>query len=146
MMATIQPKQQLFKSKQNARIKSIVPQEKEVIKNVFGNDPNVPETIYNRIQYNLSKGNNANAVLKIKLQDGTSYWTKNKFEPSINSESKNHFTVKTTMLNENEISVTKRLYHSLKKIEQKISIQQANKFLEGFLEEKCISFNELATF
>ena len=146
MMATIQTKRQLFKSKQNARVKNTIPQEKDVIKNTYGNDPEIPETIYNRIQHNIKKGNNTNAILKIKLNDGSSLWTKNRFEPSINNKFKNHFTVKTEILDKKEVTRAEKLYHILKKIEQKVSILQANKFLDGYLEEHCISFNELATF
>ena len=70
------------RSKQNAKLKSIIPSEKEVIKNVFGNDQDIPQTIYNRIQKLINKGNNTKAILKIKMPDGTSYWTKNCFEPA----------------------------------------------------------------
>jgi hypothetical protein len=143
MMAAL--KIQEIKNKQNARIKSIIPSEKEVIKNVFGNDQEIPQTIYNRIQKIINKGNSAKAILKIKMPDGSSYWTKNCFEPSIYNKSKKRFTVKTEILNKNEISRTSKLYKSLKRIEDRLSIPQADKFLDGYLEEKYIHFNDLVS-
>jgi len=123
MMAVL--KIQKNNSEQNARVKSIMPSEKEVIKNVFGNDQDIPQTIYNRIQTIINKGTKASAILKIKMPDGSSYWTKNCFEPSIYNKSKKRFTVK--------------------RIEVNLSIQQAEKFLDGYLEEKYIQFNELVS-
>ena len=141
MMAVL--KIQEVKNKQNARVKSIIPSEKEVIKNVFGNDQEIPQTIYNRIQKIINKGNSAKAILKIKMPDGSSYWTKNCFEPSICNKNEKRFTVKTEILDKDEVSKTSKLYKSLKRIENRLSIQQADKFLDGYLEEKYIHFNEL---
>ena len=143
MMAVL--KIQKNNSEQNARVKSIMPSEKEVIKNVFGNDQDIPQTIYNRIQTIINKGTKASAILKIKMPDGSSYWTKNCFEPSIYNKSKKRFTVKTEILNKNEVTNTSKLYKSLKRIEVNLSIQQAEKFLDGYLEEKYIQFNELVS-
>lgn len=134
---------QELKSKQNARIKSIMPSEKDVIKTVFGNDQEIPQTIYSRIQKIINKGNIAKAILKIKMSDGSSYWTKNCFEPSIYNKSKKKFTVKTEILNKDEIGKTTKLYKSLKRIENRLSMQQADKFLDGYLEEHAITFNQL---
>jgi len=79
------------------------------------------------------------------MPDGSSYWTKNCFEPSIYNKSKKRFTVKTEILNKNEISRTSKLYKSLKRIEDRLSIPQADKFLDGYLEEKYIHFNDLVS-
>ena len=132
-------------SKQNAKVKSITPCEKDVIKNVFGNNAEIPQIIYNRIQESLNKGKNTNAILKVKMADGSSYWTNNRFEPSINNQFKNKFTVKTKLSSEDIISKTKKLYKKLSKIEKHLSVLHANKFLNGYLEAKCISFNELVS-
>jgi len=145
-MATLKDQTRFFSHNLNARAKSITPSEKDVIKTVLGNDSEIPQIIYNRIQQNLNIGKNTNAVLKVKLPNGSSHWTKNRFEPSKNNQFKNKFTVKTELLNNHEIKINKKLYNALNKIEKHMTISHANKFLDGYLEDKCISFNELVRF
>jgi len=146
MMPMLRVIPQFPTNKLNARVKSITPKEKDIIKNVFGNDSTIPQIIYNRIQSNLNKGKYTNAMLKIKLGDGTSHWTNNRFEPSTKNNFKDRFTVKTELANTEQVIKTEALYSKLIKIEQHISVTQADKYLVGYLEEKCISFNELTTF
>ena len=145
-MTALNTQSQFLTSNQYAKVKSITPCEKDIIKNVFGNNPEIPQTIYNIIQENLNKGVNTNAILKIKMNDGKSYWTNNRFEPSTNNQFKNKFTVKTELLNNKKVDPTKKLYSKLTKLEKHLNVRHADKFLEGYLEEKCISFNELTSF
>jgi len=128
---------------QNCKVRSLNLIEKDVIKNVIGNDPEIPQTIYNRIQQNLNNGKNVNAILKLRTSDGNAYWTVNRFEPSINNNFKPHFTVSTKLTTQKCIENTQRLYQILNKIENTVSEEFADKYLEGFLEEKCIGFNEI---
>ncbi len=146
MMAAIKNPTPYYTNNLNARVKFITPSIKDVIKNVMGNDLEIPQIIYNRIEQNLTIGNNTNAVLKTKLDDGSSYWIKNRFEPSTNNRFKNNFTLKTELLSKTEIEKSKKLYQKLNRIEKHISVNQAGKFLEGYLEEQCITFNELVSF
>ncbi len=132
----------LIKNTQFFKVKSITPCEKDIIKNVYGNDTDIPQTIYNRIQDNLEKGLNTNAVLKVKI-DNESIWINNRFEPSSNNMFKNRFTVKTTFADKTTIEKTQKLYCRLKRLESHIDEKTADKYLEGYLEEQCISFNEL---
>lgn len=129
---------------QNCKIKLLDVIEKDVIKNVIGNDPEIPETIYNRIQARLNDGKNVTAILKLKSDDGCAYWTVNRFEPSVNNKFKPHFTVATNLTTQKCIEKTQKLYHILNKIENTVSELYAEKYLEGFLEEKCIDFNEIS--
>lgn len=131
---------------QNCRVKLLELIEKDVIKNVIGNDPEIPETIYNRIQTHLNDGKNVTAILKLKSDDGCSYWTVNRFEPSVNNKFKPHFTVATNLTTQKCIEETQKLYQVLNKIENIVSEEYAEKYLEGFLEEKCIEFNGISEF
>lgn len=144
MMATIEPNKTCYKL--NARVKNskkIAYNEKEVIKMSFGNDSSIPQTIYNRIQTNLNSGIKAQAILKVKMNDGSSYWVNNQFTPSHHTNDK-QFSVSSDLVNENKLKDLKKLYNILHKIEEKISISQANKYLEGFLESHHITFNQLS--
>ena len=91
--------------------------EKDIIKNVIGNDSEIPETIYNRIQSNINKGYNVTAILKLKTEDGNSYWTENRFEPSLNNNFKSNFTVSTKITTKRCVEKTQKLYRILNKIE-----------------------------
>jgi hypothetical protein len=132
--------------RQNCKVRSLNLIEKDVIKNIIGNDPEIPQTIYNRIQENLNKGKNVNAILKLRTEDGNSYWTVNRFEPSINNKFKSNFTVKTKLTTQDCVEKTQKLYQVLNKIEVSVNEEYADKYLEGFLEEKCIDFNEMESF
>lgn len=130
---------------QNCRVRPLNLIEKDVIKSAIGNDPEIPETIYNRIQKNLNKGRNAVAILKLRTEDGAAYWTVNRFEPSVNNNFKSHFTVSTKLTTQTCIEKTQKLYLTLNKIENSVDENYADKYLTGFLEEKCIEFNEIAS-
>ncbi len=130
----------------NCKVRTLNPIEKDVIKSVIGNDPEIPETIYNRIQESLNNGKNVNAILKLTTDDGNTYWTINRFEPSIANNFKSSFSVKTKFTTKECIEKTQKLYHVLNMIETAVNNKYADKYLEGFLEEKCINFNEIAAF
>lgn len=143
MMATLKIKPKNYSIKKQNNNNSLTSYDKDIIQNVYGNDSEIPQTIYNRVQNNLNTGKKTNVILKLELADGNTYWTKNQFNPSISNQSKNNFTVKTELSSQKEIFETKKLYSKLSKIEQSCDTRMADKFLEGYLEEKCISFNDL---
>lgn len=144
-MPVLKSRQETFSTK-NTVVKYLLPLEKDIIKNVYGNDNEIPQTIYNYIQNNLNLGKKAYAILKIKFENGNSYWTKNIFEPKINTIlNKNSFTIKTELSNIEKIATAKQLYSNLNKIEHSFNSNQASKFLDGYLEEKCITFNEFTS-
>ncbi len=125
------------------RIDKQLPQIKNtVIQNVIDNDPTIPKTIYNRVQKHLLKGRNVNVVLKKRTDDNSSYWAISIFEPS--TYNKLNFSVSTEFATKKCINCIQKLYNTLLDIEKNVSIEYADKFLDGYLEEKCINFNELA--
>ncbi len=145
-MPLLKSRPETFATKKNSAIKYLLPLEKDIIKNVYGNDSEIPQTIYNHIQHNLNLGKKAYAILKIKFKNGNSYWTKNIFEPKMTPNSnKNSFTIKTELSDIEKIATAKKLYKILNKIELATNANLASKFLEGYLEEKCITFNEFTS-
>ena len=135
-----------FSKTHNCKVKPLPLIEKSIIRATIGDDPTIPETIYNRIQNHITKGENVNAILKWKTEDNNSYWTISRFEPSVNNNFKSQFSVSTKFTSKKCIGRTKKLYNTLLDIEKGVSLDYADKYLEGFLEEKSIEFNELPEF
>ncbi len=126
------------------RINKQLPQiEKTIILNTIGNDPSIPKTIYNRVQKDLLKGKNVNVVLKKQTEDNSSYWAISNFKPIIYNNLKLQFSVSTEFATKKCIDCIQKLYNTLLDIEKNVNIEYANKFLDGYLEEKCIDFNGL---
>jgi len=116
---------------------------KDIIKSSFGNETSVPQTIYDRIQKNINSGKEINAFLKVKLKDGSSHWVDTLFTPGQPKNNKT-FSVKSNIINEQKLTKLKKLYRTLVNIEKKVSVNQANKYLDGFLEAYQINFNQLS--
>lgn len=140
-MMAILDNQSVNFTKQNCKIKPQKLVEKEVIKNVYGVDNDIPETIYNRIQDCLNNGLNVSAVLKVKIDKDNSYWVSNSFLPSKNVDQ--HFSIETNYLTNECIECIQKLYATLKKIEENVNLYYASKYLEAFLDEVHLSFNDL---
>ncbi len=144
MVALKLPPKTLNFSKTNNYVIKQLPQIEKIIQNTIGNDPTIPKTIYNRVQKYLLKDKNVTVVLKNKTNDNNSYWTINKFKPITDNNFKLNFSISTEFATKKCIDCIQKLYNTLLDIEKKVSIEYANKFLDGYLEEKCIDFNELA--
>ena len=141
MMAILDNHSSKF-NQHNCKIKPQKLIEKEVIKNVYGLDSDIPETIYNRIQDCINNGINVSAVLKVKIDSDNAYWVSNSFLPSKNVDQ--HFSIQTNYLTDECITCIQKLYVTLKKIEKNVNLYYASKYLESFLEEANLTFNELA--
>jgi len=131
----------------NAKVKrkyTINFNEIEVQKESFWKNITTPKSIYNSIQKKLDFNKKANAVLQVTLNDGNSFWIENQFIPNQHN-STNYASVNFNIIDENGIKKVKRLYRILNKIEKKTNINQATKYLRGYLEENNITFNQLAT-
>jgi len=126
------------------KVYSLQVQEKELIKNSFGRNTTVPQIIFDRIQKNLDNGQKVNAILKVALKDGNSYWINNNFTPG-HYNSNNQFSINSDVLDETEVNKVKKLYNTLYKIETNLSVTQANKFLDGYLENYNLTFNQLTS-
>lgn len=104
----------------NARVKDASKnnfKEQDAIKQSYGNDSSVPQTIYNKIQDCLSQGNKARAILKVKMIDGTSYWVDNHFTPN-NHNTYNNYSVRTNIIKNDQVQGIEKLYTILHKIEK----------------------------
>jgi hypothetical protein len=140
----IQPYPSIEKQTQNCKVISL-PTEVMIIKNVIGNCQEIPQVIYQIIQDSLYNGQIVNAVLKWRVQD-TYYWVNSMFIPGAINYFRDNFTVETNFLSPLGNKQIKKLYKVLIKIEQNLGVEYSKKYLEGYLEENGISFNDLSSY
>ncbi len=126
---------------QNCKIKTIT-SEINIIKNVIGIHQNIPECIYLKIQELLSSKEQVNTILKWRTST-CCYWVKTKFIPTTENNVYQKFTIKTEFISSSCVNKITKLYQKLIDIEKQVSIKHALKYLDGFLEDKSITFNEL---
>lgn len=79
-------------------------------------------------------------LIKNTSVNGKSTWTKSIFE--IKSDNKISFYIKEGITSTETLKSINKLYHILFSLESKAGKQAANKYLEGFLEEKCMTYSE----
>jgi hypothetical protein len=140
----IQPSPCINKQAKNCKVISL-PTEVMIIKNVIGNYQEIPQVIYQIIQDSLCNGQIVNAVLKWRVQDAY-YWVNSMFIPGAINYFRDDFKIETNFLSPLGNKQIKKLYKVLVKIEQNLGIEYSKKYLEGYLEEKGISFNDLPSY
>ena len=132
---------QTFNKTHNCTVKTLST-EAFIIKNVIGEHKEIPQIIYVLIQECLSKGHSVNSILKWQTTDSC-YWINSLFYPGRQSDFRQGFKIKTEFTSTQCIKKIKKLYKTLVDIENKLGIAYSKKYLEGYLEEKGICFNEL---
>lgn len=140
-MLAVQTFPQIEKNMHNCKIKKLSTEE-FIIKNVIGEYKEIPQVIYLMIQDCLSKGEEVNAILKWQTKDSC-YWLKTLFTPASLSDFKQNIKIETAFISIQEINRVQKLYNTLISIEEKLGLEYSKKYLDGFLEEKGIYFNEL---
>ncbi len=140
-MLAVQSFPQVDGNPHNCKVKTLSTEE-FIIKNVIGEHDEIPQTIYFLIQDCLSKGKAVNSILKWQAGDSC-YWINSIFKPGRQSNFRQSFKVETEFTTTKCIQRIKKLYQTLIDIENKKGIVYAKKYLEGYLEEKGIYFNEL---
>lgn len=101
----------------------------------------IPQVIFNRIEKRITNGFEITLLMKNLNQDDCS-WSINTFSPVKNQKGSYTYTSKTTS-DENLINRVKNLYRIIRKIEKYNSIQIAEKYLVGYLEEKKKTLSQL---
>ncbi|HFS67901.1 MAG TPA: hypothetical protein ENK67_06775 [Flavobacteriia bacterium] len=140
-MLAVQTFPQVETNSHNCQVKSLLTEE-FIIKNVIGNHQEIPQIIYKMIQDCLSRGKQINAILKWKSGDSC-YWINSFFKPGKQNYFRQGFKIETQFLTTKCQQNIKKLYAILIDIEKNSGIEYAKKYLEGYLEEKGIYFNEL---
>jgi len=143
-MLAIQTFPQVKKKNTNCTVKSLLTEE-YIIRNVIGEHKDVPQIIYMMIQDCLSKGEQVNSILKWKTGDSC-YWINSLFKPGRHHDFRQSFKIETDFTTTKCIQRIKKLYATLIDIENKIGVAYAKKYLEGYLEEKGIYFNDLPNY
>lgn len=120
------------------------------IEEIIGQDvsvlchPDMPTTIYDHIWESLFKKKRTYAILKNISKSGKYFWLQVKFDFRVNEntrEIENIYAYYSKVSNtvKNEIAT---LYEKIKIIEKHSGVDVAENYLQGFLDEKSLTYNE----
>jgi PAS domain S-box-containing protein len=103
----------------------------------------IPQTIINLAFDKMKKGENFHFVFKDQAKDGRHYWFVTDFEFKYDKD-KNIQSITSIRKAAPRVVIPKieKLYKKMVKMEQHASMEIAQKFFNGFLEEKGMSFGE----
>ena len=105
--------------------------------------PDMPKAIFYLIWQNLLVGNKISGVIKNLAKDGRYYWVIADLEPKFNS---NGEVVTLTAFRrsapQDVIDTVEELYTTMLSIEKKHGMEKSLSYLEGFLEENEMNYNE----
>ena len=107
------------------------------------NHPDIPKLISNMISKSVKNKKNINLILKNTTKDGRFYWFQTNF--LFETDKKNNlisFKYIRSFPSRFAIPILEKLYKKLLDIENHASIEVAEKYLAGFLEEKNMSLPE----
>lgn len=103
----------------------------------------IPQVIFNRIEKRIANGNTITILMKNKKQDGSSFWSLNTFSP-LNDQSEKHLFSSEITYDFGLINRVENLYKIITKIEKYKSVQIAEKYLVGYLEERNKTLSQLS--
>ena len=107
----------------------------------------LPKTIINIIDRHIADKKNINLILKNEIMDGRFYWFLTDYVYKKDKEGNlDSITYYRKMPYRKAIPFLDELYTRLNKIEKHTSLKIAEKYLEGFLEEKKMSLDEYTRF
>ncbi len=105
--------------------------------------PDMPRAVFYLVWQNLLAGNKISGVIKNLAKDGRYYWVIADFEPKF--DSRGEITALTAFRRaapQDVIDTTAELYATMLAIEKKHGMEKSLAYLEGFLEENDINYNE----
>ena len=103
----------------------------------------MPQAIFYIMWQTIQEGNNITAVVKNLAKSGEYYWVTTDFEIiRDNNEIKGYIAYRRPATNM-AISGVEELYEKLLKIEKKSGMEQSLLYLEGFLNVRHVTYNEL---
>jgi len=107
----------------------------------------IPKLISSMLYESVENKKNINIILKNTTKDGRFYWFLTDFQYEIDEENKLlSFKYYRRFPSKSAIPTLEKLYKKLLDIENHASIEVAEKYLYGFLEEKNMSFSEYTAF
>jgi PAS domain S-box-containing protein len=103
----------------------------------------IPEVIKNYVKERITLGRNVNVLLKDQAKDGRHYWYMTNFDYKFSDQDEvlsvmSHRLIPPRIL----VNTLDPLYQKLKKIELHSGLDVAQKYFEGFIEEKGMNFEE----
>jgi PAS domain S-box-containing protein len=105
--------------------------------------PDMPRAVFFLVWKNLLAGNKVSGVVKNLTKEGKYYWVIADFEPK--KDTSGH-TVSLTAFRraapEDVIETAEELYVTMLEIEKKHSMEKSLAYLEGFLEEQNLTYQE----
>ena len=105
--------------------------------------PDMPEAIFVLIVKAIEKGEKVRAVVKNLAKSGEYYWAITDFEPDhdINNNVSSFFAFREAVLEENIYELIE-LYQILLDIEKRRGVEASLRYLNNYLHENSISYNE----
>ena len=105
--------------------------------------PDMPRAIFYLVWQNLLTGRAISGVIKNLAKDGRYYWVISDFEAKLNSDgSINALTAFRRAVPQDVIDTIEELYMALLAIEKKHGVEKSLVYLQGFLEEKELTYDE----
>ena len=103
--------------------------------------PDMPACIFYLMWQRLKKGENIQALVKNLARSGEYYWVSTDFEIRYEGNQKTYLAFRRGV-SKDAIETIEPLYQQLLKIEKKHGIQASLVYLESFLQENQMTFNE----
>jgi PAS domain S-box-containing protein len=106
--------------------------------------PDMPKVVFKLLWSKLKKGENIHALVKNRTKDGNFYWVITNFETKYDDEG-NIIAYYAQRKAAPDFAVYKieKLYKTLRAIEQAQGMSVAEKYLNGYLEERGLDYNQL---
>jgi len=105
--------------------------------------PDMPKAVFYLVWQNLLAGNKISGVIKNLAKDGRYYWVIADLEPK--ADSSGEITTLTAFRRaapQDVIETTEELYSTMLAIEKKHGMEKSIAYLEGFLEEHNLTYDE----
>ena len=105
--------------------------------------PDMPKAIFFVVWQTLLSGKPISGIVKNLAKDGRYYWVIADFEPKFDSNGDIvSLTAFRRAVPEEVIETIEELYHTMLSIEKKHGMEQSLAYLEAFLEEHEVTYNE----
>ena len=105
--------------------------------------PDMPKAVFYLVWQNLLAGNKISGVIKNLAKDGRYYWVIADLEPKFNSNGEIiTLTAFRRAAPQKVIDTAEELYTTMLAIEKKHGMERSLAYLEGFLEENQMTYNE----
>ncbi len=105
--------------------------------------PDMPQAVFYVMWHSIKKGKNIMAVVKNLSKNGNHYWVTTDFDIQRNREGKiRNYIAFRQVASKNIVTVIEPLYAKMIEIEKEHGMDASVNYLEAFLEEKKMSYNQ----